>query len=146
MPLDTVSFLSQSRSGSELPRVWAIVSSGPHETATAALAALAAADVVFHEDGADSAIMAHVPRGAMVEPVPADGHDVPARSAALARARRLAGDGWRVVWLTAGDAENTAFEFADAGPAVEERDATAGFAASMRTPHLLATALNGLAG
>lgn len=146
MPLDTVGFLPQSRLGSARPRVLAVALAAPRETAPAALAALAAADVVFHEDGTGDAILAHVPRGALVEPVPADGHDASARSAALARAGRLAGDGWRVVWLVAGTAENSALEFADAGPAVEERETAAGFAASMRTPHLLATALNGLAG
>ncbi len=146
MPLDTVGFLSQSRSGRARPGVLAVALAPPRETVPAALAALAAADVVFHEDGAGSAILAHVTRGALVEPVPADGHDAQARSAALARAGRLAGDGWRVVWLVAGDAENTALEFADSGPAVEERDTAAGCAASARAPHLLATALNGLAG
>jgi hypothetical protein len=145
MPLDTVSFLSQSRSGSELPRVRAIVSSGPRKTA-AALTALAAADVVFHEDNSGSGILAHAPRGALVEPVPADGHDMPARSAALARARRLAGDGWRVVWLVSGDAEPSALDFPDADPVAEDRDASVGVAGSISAPHLLATALNGLAG
>jgi hypothetical protein len=68
-----------------------------------ARAALAAADSVLHDDDIDPRILALVPHSAFVEPVASDSDCTPAKSPAIARARKLAFEGWRVVWLVSGD-------------------------------------------
>jgi siroheme synthase len=119
-----------------------------------AVAALAGADAVLHDQDVDPRLLALVPRGAFVEPV-GPGHDrVPARTAGIARACRLAADGWRVVWLIAGDFSRAPAELAglaEAGIAV--RTCTDSSASAMEAvfadrggPQPLATAFNGLAG
>lgn len=107
---------------------------------------LAAADVVLHEEDVDPAVLAFVARGAFVEPVATNGHAMLARASAIARARKLASEGWRVVWLAAGDADHLALDFAKAGLASGDGAAAGAFVASGREPHLLGTPLNGLAG
>jgi hypothetical protein len=108
--------------------------------------ALAAADVVLHEENVDPVILKLVGRGAFVEPVSANGHPTFARASAIGRARKLAGEGWRVVWLVAGDTNHLALDFAEAGLVAGDCTAADAFVASGREPHMLATALNGLAG
>jgi hypothetical protein len=143
MPLDTVAgFSSPSCSAADR---------APMRPAAAILrgnmapAPLAAADVVFYESDIDPAVLVSVPRNAWVERVPAANEDAAAQSAAIVRARRLAADGWRVVWLAASDTTDPALDFAGAGPAADEHRMTVGVTA-MFDPRLLATALNGLAG
>jgi hypothetical protein len=108
--------------------------------------ALAAADVVLHEPDVAPSILSLVKRGAFVEPVAANGHPLLTRASGIARARKLASEGWRVVWLVAGDTEPLSADFAEAGLVVAGCAAADAFVASGRGPHLFATALNGLAG
>jgi hypothetical protein len=141
----------EGTNGPELPApvpvvVIESVSSGSGEIPAPQRSALAAADVVLHEENVDPAALAFVARGAFVEPVVANGHAMLARASAIARARKLASEGWRVVWLAAGDANHLALDFAKAGIASGDGAAAGAFVASGREPHLLATALNGLAG
>jgi len=121
----------------------------PGELSWPALAALAAADAVVHDGDVDPDILALVPRRCFVEAVPGD----------IARVRKLANEGWRVVWLVVDDPANSPAKVADA-----ERLAEAGIAihtiASLWSagpdtpgpignalgPQSFATALNGLAG
>jgi hypothetical protein len=102
-------------------------------------AALTAADVVCVETGIEAGIVAAAARSALVEPVPTFGSPDPAHQHALARARRLAADGWRVVWLSRSAVDPVGTEFASG-------DAAAAALAAAPAPHALATALNGLAG
>jgi len=108
--------------------------------------ALAAADVVLHEADIDPPILALTNRGAFFEPLVADGHPSLIRASGIARARKLASEGWRVVWLVTGDAAPLAADFAEAGLVLAGFAAADAFVASGGGPHLLATALNGLAG
>jgi len=114
-----------------------------------ARAALAAADAVLHDGAVDPATLALVPRRVLVEALPGD----------LARVEKLAGEGWRVVWLVSGDPARSPARRADAERLQEVGIAThtlAGFlpgddrfgagAAAAGAPQLFATALNGLAG
>lgn len=122
-----------------------------------AAAALAAADAVLHDDGIDPTILALIPHRCFVEPVPAENARGSAENAAIGRARKLAGEGWRVVWLVAGDPERAPAEFAKAAglaatgitirtcALLTERGPEAAYA-EMCGPQHLATALNGLAG
>ena len=100
-------------------------------------AALTTADVVFAEGSTEPAIVALCPRSALVEPVAGEGDPSPARERTVARARRLAADGWRVVWLAAAGSSDVGNDFGG----VDTADLAAAPA-----PHRLATALNGLAG
>jgi hypothetical protein len=102
-------------------------------------AALAAADVIFAETGVETGIVAAAPRGAHVERVPTEGSLGAVHRHALVRARRLAADGWRVVWLSRDTVDPVGAEFASG-------DAAAAALAAAPAPHALATALNGLAG
>ena len=71
----------------------------PGELAWPALAALEAADAVLYDGGAEPPTLELIPRRCFVEAVsPAAGEE-----AAAARANKLAGEGWRVVRLVAGD-------------------------------------------
>jgi hypothetical protein len=74
-----------------------------HLLAQPARAALAAADSILHDDDVDPRILALVPHGAFVEPVASDSDCTLAKSPAIARARKLASEGWRVVWLVSDD-------------------------------------------
>jgi hypothetical protein len=149
MPLDSVA-AALSPSGvlpSPYPRLL-LIDPGVFcrgDTASAAAAALAAADIVLHETAIAPGIAALVPRGTLVEPVPADASGALTKRSAMARASRLASEGWRVVWLASGGPDALALDFAKAGLAVANDIPDAGVA-SGDTPHLLATSLNGLAG
>ena len=125
----------------------------PGELSWPALAALAAADAVLHDRAVDPDTLALVPGRVLVEPMPFD----------LARVGKLAGEGWRVVWLASGDPARSperraaAERLRQAGIATET---FAGFlpgddgdriegsprAIGVVAPQPLATALNGLAG
>ena len=109
-----------------------------------ARAALAAADVVFCDDDADRGVVALTSPGALVEFVAVNGAGAWSRPLSVARARRLAGDGWRVVWVAS---ENVALP-ADCERMDGVTDAVAVERGSARVgaPHALATAFNGLAG
>ena len=125
----------------------------PGELSWPALAALAAADVVLHDGAVDPGTLALVPGRALVEPAPGD----------LSRVGKLAGEGWRVVWLVSGDPASLPARRADAERLKARGIAThtiAGFpdcdgetlftaataAAGIAAPQPYATALNGLAG
>ena len=111
-----------------------------------ARAALDVADVVLYDPDTPASVLASVPKRCFAEPAGS-------RDAVVARAARLAGDGWRVVRLVAGDPAT-----ADAALGEAERLLAAGietrtlsgtgvtglgeFSDSRR----LSTALNGLAG
>jgi uroporphyrin-III C-methyltransferase len=118
-----------------------------------ALAALAAADAVLHDGAVGPDTLALVPRRVLVEPVPGD----------IARVGKLAGEGWRVVWLVSGNPASSPKRRAEVERLREAGIAThtiAGFlncdedgvsgaavaAAGAVAPQPLATALNGLAG
>jgi siroheme synthase len=102
-----------------------------------ALAALAAADAVLHEAGVDPTILGLAPRHCLIEPAAAE----------LARARKLAEEGWRVVCLVAGDPAAAAARLAAAGIAAHAI-ALAGEpqCRPVPTPQHYAPALTGLAG
>lgn len=145
MPLDSVAHgLSASRaSGERTPVLVVAASLCPGKIAPA----IAAADVVFHEDGVDVAILANAPRTIWIERVPANG----AQASAVARAHKLAADGWRVVLLVA-DANHPAGNLAtaDIASGCGQIDAFATPETLTRAgdfePRLLATPFNGLAG
>jgi hypothetical protein len=116
-----------------------------------ARAALAAADSVLHDDDVDPRILAFVPHGVFVEPVATGSDCAPAKSPATARARKLAFEGWRVVWLVSGDDRHCppalaaacgAIHFCTDGGSHEPQPATV----DGHGPQPLATAFNGLAG
>ena len=108
--------------------------------------ALAEADAVLCETGIDAAILALAPNGAFVERVVANGHPALPRVSAIARAAKLASEGWRVVWLAAGDARPVALDLAAAGVPVGDRGAPPCEGVPAYEPRFLATAMNGLAG
>jgi hypothetical protein len=124
----------------------------PGELPWPALAALAAAETVVHDDDVDPETLALVPQRCFVEPAPGD----------VARVRKLAGEGWRVVWLVVGDPvlspdkRAAAERLADAGITVRMIASLSGpgLGVSRRTngcgsapaPQSFGTALNGLAG
>lgn len=155
MPLDTVTGVSlPSRSAGGRSRMFLVEAAPPCFGEIAP--ALAAADVVFHQDDIDALLLANIPRSAWVERLPVNGADGSTQSSALKRAHRLAADGWRVVWLAAAPANDRAADVGEAAsaiagatgsaaspafPTIETFTAAAGF-----EPRLLATALNGLAG
>ena len=103
-----------------------------------ALAALSAADAVLYDGDVDPAILALVPQHSLVEPASAD----------VTRARKLADEGWRVIWLIAGNPSRLSDKLAEAGIKVHT---IAGIASDdqrqpLPTPQHYATALTGLAG
>lgn len=108
--------------------------------------ALAGADAVLCETGIDAAILSLAPKSVFVEQVTANGHPALPRVSAIARAAKLASEGWRVVWLAAGDARPVALGLAAAGVPVGDRAAPDGEMPPPYEPRSLATALNGLAG
>lgn len=108
--------------------------------------ALAGADAVLCETGIDAAILSLAPKSAFVERVAANGHPALPRVSAIARAAKLASEGWRVVWLAAGDARPVALDLAAAGVPVGDRAAPDNEMPPPYEPRSLATALNGLAG
>jgi hypothetical protein len=114
-----------------------------------ARAALAAADAVFHDDDVDPRIRALIPRRAFVEPVASDSDCRLAKSPAIARARKLASEGWRVVWLVSDDDQHPPAALADGGPVHVCTDScaheTQAAMVDGRGPQPLATAFNGLA-
>ena len=121
----------------------------PQPLAAPAREALAAADAVLHDGDIDLGILAFVRRSAFIEPVVAAGKHTHERSAAIARAGKLASEGWRVVWIDT--AERSPADFAAAaGTAIQVcTDACAHEATRstlVRGPQPLATAFNGLAG
>jgi hypothetical protein len=113
--------------------------------------ALAAADAVLHEGDIDPGILALVRRGVFVEPVASVDERAPGRSAAIARAGKLASEGWRVVWIGSDDTACSPADFAAAaGMAIQVcTDACAHRETRSNLghgPQPLATAFNGLAG
>ncbi|MGH7045765.1 MAG: hypothetical protein ACREE2_05165 [Stellaceae bacterium] len=124
----------------------------PGELSWPALAALAAADAVLHDATIAADTLSLVPGRCFVEAL---GDDV-------ARVGKLALEGWRVVWLVAGDAATwpgalvEAEHLAAAGIAIGTiasvaatgRDGATAIAGrtSRASPQSFATALNGLAG
>ncbi len=121
-----------------------------HPLARPARAALAAADVVLHDDDVDPRILALVPHDAFVEPVASDSDCAPAECPAIARARKLASEGWRVVWLVSDDDRHPPAALAAGGIihvctdvcVHQPRPAMV----NERGPQPFATAFNGLAG
>jgi hypothetical protein len=111
-----------------------------------ARAALAAADSVLHDNDVDPRILALVPRGAFVEPVASYSDCTPA----IARARKLASEGWRVVWLVSDDDRHPPAALAAGGTIHVCTDVCAHEPQPAmldgRGPQPLATAFNGLAG
>lgn len=125
----------------------------PGELSWPALAALGAADAVVHDQDVDPRTLALVPRRCFVEAVPRD----------FARVRKLASEGWRVVWLIVGDPPTSLVELADAersaqapgiairtmaslSSAVPDSSGSIFSRGNAPAPQPLATALNGLAG
>ena len=105
---------------------------------------LAGADVIFFEQGADVDSLAVAAPRAFIEPV--CGCDrVQSRAVSIDRARRLADDGWRVVWLTSADGHGSFAPLQQASPGQGGAGADV-VAAHPYEPHQLATAFNGLAG
>lgn len=117
----------------------------PGELAWPALAALTAADAVLHDGDVSPLTLDLVPRGCLIEPT----RDV-------ARAQKLAREGWRVVWLVSGDPARSpeklalATRLAAAGIIVRtiagDSDPAAAAQGAAPAPQPFATALNGLAG
>jgi hypothetical protein len=133
--------------------IFLICSAATHARVLAppARAALAAADAVLYDDDVDPELLALVPRGTFVEPVVADSDCVPTKSPAIARACKLASEGWRVVWLVSdGDQRSPAALTAARGALQVCTDVCAhepqAAASEGRGPKPLATAFNGLAG
>lgn len=125
----------------------------PGELSWPALAALAAADAVVHDRDVDPETLALVPSRCFVEAIPRD----------FTRVRKLAGEGWRVVWLIVGDPPASLVELADTERLADAPGITIRTMASLwgpvpdspgsirsrsnaPAPQPLATALNGLAG
>lgn len=121
----------------------------PGELPWPARAALEVADVVLYDRDVASATLALVPSRCFAEPMPPDAGE----GAGLARAGKLAGEGWRVVRLVVGDPAASASavgeteRLAAAGIATRTLSgAVGGSAGNLPGPQPLATALNGLAG
>jgi siroheme synthase len=133
-------------SGSGLILLIGSQSERPGELPWPALAALSAADAILHDGDVDPRTLDLVPRGRLVERAPA----------VAARAYKLAQEGWRVVWLMAGDPAGSPERLADAAGLLAAGVAVgtiAGFSPSppaapgeAPAPQPFATALNGLAG
>jgi siroheme synthase len=121
-----------------------------HLLAQRARAALAAADSVLHGDDVDPRILALVPHGAFVEPVASDSDCTPAKSPAIARAHKLASEGWQVVWLVSDDDLHPPAALAGGSTIHVCTDVCAHEPPPVmvdgRGPRPLATAFNGLAG
>jgi hypothetical protein len=98
---------------------------------------LATADVIFCEQDADIASLALAAPRALIEQVRGN--------VSMTRARGLANDGWRVVWLTSEGRAASPAACDEAGPGREDGGAELSAARSYE-PHPLATAFNGLAG
>ena len=116
-----------------------------------ARAALAAADAVLYDDDVAPEILALVPQGAFVELVASNNDCAPTKSPAIARACKLASEGWRVVWLVTAYGRHSPAALAAAGGAIHVcTDVCAHepqiFMVDGRGPQPLATAFNGLAG
>jgi hypothetical protein len=117
---------------------------GPGDISPKARAVVAGADIIFCEGEACGGILALVSSGALVETVSVTGDRTWSRAFSVARARKLAADGWRVVWVAAAEADDLPeFECADGIGGAGVADPAA---PSARAPHPLATPFNGLAG
>lgn len=118
----------------------------PGDISPKARAVVAVADIIFCEEEAYGGVLALVSSGALVETVSVTGDRTWSRAFSVARARKLAADGWRVVWVAAAEADDLPeFECADgitsADAGVADPAVPSGCA-----PHPLATPFNGLAG
>lgn len=102
---------------------------------------LAEADIVFCEEGVDPGVLAWVGRSKMVEFVTPSSE----QAVSIARACKLANDGWLVVWVTSAAVADQPFGLAPRHGALENL-LSALDAAHTNEPHSLATAFNGLAG
>ena len=98
---------------------------------------LATADVIFCDADADIASLRLTAPRALIEPVRGN--------ASMARARGLAFDGWRVVWLTSADRAGSLVPSGEPGRTRDDAGVQLTAARSYE-PHQLATAFNGLAG
>jgi hypothetical protein len=117
---------------------------GPGDISPKARAVITGADIIFCEEEAYGGILGLVSSGALVETVSVIGHRTWSRAFSVARARKLAADGWRVVWVAAAEADDIPeFECADGIGAAVVADPAA---PSVSAPHPLATPFNGLAG
>ena len=114
-----------------------LVASGVGDIGPSEREVLATADVIFCDADADIASLRLTAPRALVEQVRGN--------ASMARARDLASDGWRVVWLTSAD---RAGSLAYSGELGRTRDDAGPQLTAARSyePHQLATAFNGLAG
>jgi hypothetical protein len=146
MPLDYVGASSPPSHGLRDNGPIELIGSEPDCTSPLARAALAAADVVFCDENADRDILRLVAPGALVELVSGDGGRDPTRALSISRARKLAGDGWRVVWITSAQSVGSAADLGDVGHPIAGADDISVAAAEAYQPHAFATALNGLAG
>ena len=143
MPLDFLAYSRTSRASGEIGPALP-PGSDPGDRSADAQAALARADAIFCEESAGPDILSLAAPGALVELVAADRNHAVVRALFIARARKLAGDGWRVVWVAPNDTAGLAADLGHVGAAGGGADDGAPTAA--RTPHVFATALNGLAG
>ena len=121
-----------------------LIGSGMFGAWRGTVAVLASADAIFCEEAVDPTGLALVAPGVFIERVPVDDDRAPARFLLLDRARRLASDGWRVVWLVPGDSETASADIRAAG-AVTMCD-VADCRKSLYRRHAVATVQNGLAG
>lgn len=139
MPFDTVATVfppSRSVGGS------AACGTDGVQTELRGVALITLADVVFHDAEIDGEVLAGVPATVLIEPVTST------EQSGITRARTLAADGWRVVWLSASDPPLPSDGFSEAGFLDQSAShRTKVFAVSGACkPHPLATGLNGLAG
>jgi hypothetical protein len=118
--------------------------SEPGDISPKARAVVAGADIIFCEGEAYGGILALVSSGTLVETVSVTGDRTWSRAFSVARARKLAADGWRVVWVAVAEADDLPeFERADGIADAGVADPAAPPASA---PHSLATSFNGLAG
>lgn len=116
----------------------------PGDISSKAQAVVAKADIIFCEEEAYGGILALVSSGTLVEIISGAGERAWSRAFSIGHARKLAAEGWHVVWVAAAEADDfPEFECADgiADAGVADPAAT-----SVSAPHPLATPFNGLAG
>jgi hypothetical protein len=124
----------------------------PSALPSSARTALAAADAVLYDRGVDSRILALARQNAFLEPV-AGSDDLAAATIAIARVRKLASEGWRVVWLVRADLDQLSAAIDGASGCADLHICTdlcthaeQALFALARGPQTLASAFNGLAG
>jgi hypothetical protein len=143
MPLDLIAYPGTPGASCEIGPAL-LARSDPGCRSSDVRAALARADVIFCEEDPGPEILRLAAPEAVVEFVSGDWNHAAARGLSISRARMLASDGWRVVWLAPGGSAGLAADLGHDGLARGGIDDDAATAAP--TPHVLATAFNGLAG